>query len=179
MADQPTTPSGSRWEPDPNEHPTAETPSTPAEQPADALGPGPAGHPAYDDQGYDDPSAEDELAADERRARLRRRGGLAGAAAAVALGAGLTGFVIGHGTAGDRHDGFVPANFSGQVPGTGQLGEGQQGPPGFGGRDGGRDRDHDGNGGQFGQQAPGAGGSSGSSSSNGSGSSATSPGNPT
>jgi hypothetical protein len=178
MADQPPTPSGSRWEPDPNEHPTAETPSAPVDEPADALAPGPAGPPAYGDPAYGDPDAEDDLVAEERRARLRRRGGLAGAAAAIALGAGLTGFVVGHSTAGDRHDGFVPANFTGQVPGNGRLGQGQQQPPGFGERDGGHDGDHDGNGGPFGQQAPGAGGSSGSSSGNGSGSAA-SPGNPT
>jgi hypothetical protein len=99
MTDEPHTPSGSRWEPEPDA-----TPAAP----------------------LDDPAAE------ERRAQLRGRAVLAGAATALTLGGGLTGFVIGHATAGDDTNGFRPANFSNQGPG------GQQGPPAF--------RDHNGDG---------------------------------
>ena len=99
MADQPQTPNGSRWEPDGNE-PTA------ADLPAAQL---------------DDPAAE------ERRAKVRGRAVLAGAATALTLGGGLTGFVIGHSTASD--DGFRPANFSRQGPGDGGP-FGDRPPPG-------------------------------------------------
>ncbi|HEX2892751.1 MAG TPA: hypothetical protein VHO29_01960 [Marmoricola sp.] len=160
MADQPTTPSGSRWEPDPDHAPAAETPETPDTPWAEAT-----------------PVAPDGTTADERRAQLRRRAGLAGAATALALGAGVTGFVLGHSTADGGRDRLSPANFSNQLPGSGQLGEGQPGPPGFGDRDGDHGWDHDGGGGFSGpgQQPPRSGGSSGSSSSNGSSSSATAP----
>src|SRR5215217_5561323 len=103
MADTPTTPSGSRWEPDPDHGPTAESPAVPS--PAPPL---------------DDPAAE------ERRAQRRTRAILAGAATALTLGGGLTGFVIGHATADDGDAGFRPANFSQQG------GDGRQGPPSFG-----------------------------------------------
>jgi hypothetical protein len=119
MADQPPTPSGSRWEPDPDETPTSEAPVTEPAAP-DAPIPASAGDPA----------------AAEHRARLRGRVILAGAATALTLGAGLIGFVIGHSTNGDDA-GFVPAgNFQ-------RDGSGQHGPPSFpGGRqDGDRDGD--------------------------------------
>jgi len=133
MADQPTTPSGSRWEPGSDEHPTTEHPTT--EAPAAEA---PAAYDAPPVAPLDDPAAE------ERRAQLRGRAILAGAATALALGGGLTGFVIGHSTAGDDSTDFTPANSfrqdgSGQQPGGGrQFGEGQQGPPSF------RDNDGDG-----------------------------------
>ncbi|RNM13657.1 hypothetical protein [Nocardioides pocheonensis] len=152
MADQPTTPSGSRWEPESNE-----TPADPADgAPADAT--------AYADLPDASPApALDDPAAEERRAQLRSRAILAGAATALTLGAGLTGFVVGHSTAGNGGTDFRPANFTGQVPGNGRLGQGQQGPPSFGDRDGDHvgDPDGDGNGG------PGFPGGSGSSSSSG------------
>jgi hypothetical protein len=116
MADQPTTPSGSRWEP--------------TDDDADRPLPAPQ---------MDDPAAE------ERRTRLRGRAILAGAATALTLGGGLTGFVIGHSTAGDGNDGFRPARFSGP-PGTGRFDDqgqqgqqGQQGPPSFRGPGAGSD----------------------------------------
>jgi hypothetical protein len=121
MADQPTTPSGSRWEPGSDENPAAENPT--AEYPTAET---PAAYDVPLVAPLDDPAAE------ERRAQLRGRAILAGAATALALGGGLTGFVIGHSTAGNDTNGFTPANFSGQQPGGGQqFGEGQQGPPSF------------------------------------------------
>jgi hypothetical protein len=135
MTDQPTTPSGSRWEPDPDHAPTAEPPPAP----------------------------------EEPHAQLRSRAGLAGAATALALVGGLTGFVIGHSTAGGHADDLRPANFSGPG-GNGQLGEGQQVPPSFGGRDGdgdhlghGPDLDGDGYGAPGGSGTPGSSGSTGGS----------------
>jgi hypothetical protein len=130
MADEPTTTSGSRWEPD------AENLQKPADEtPAD--GPPPATAQAW--PGVPPEESKDDPVAQERRARLRTRAVLAGAATALALGGGLTGFVIGHSTAGDDSTGFPPAGFSGQRPGGDQLGEGRQGPPSFhdGDRDGG------------------------------------------
>ena len=148
MADQPTTPSGSRWEPDPDD-------TTPAGEAIEAA-PEPYGAVAPP---LDDPAAE------ERRAQLRGRAILAGAATALTLGGGLTGFVIGHSTAGNDTFGFQPAtnsfhrDGSGQQPGGygQQLGEGQQGPPSF------LDGDGDGDGGGFGGP-PGSDGSDGSTS---------------
>lgn len=154
MADQPTTPSGSRWEPGSDEHPTTEHPTT---------GHPTTGHPTTEaPAAYDAPPVAllDDPAAEERRAQLRGRAILAGAATALALGGGLTGFVIGHSTAGNDTSGFTPANSfqqdgSGQQPGGGQqFGEGQQGqqgPPSF--------QDHDGDGDGFGPP-PGSDGSS-------------------
>ena len=143
MADQPTTPSGSRWEPASEETSSTESPET-------------ATAPATDVPTYAPPIAP--AAADERRAQLRSRAVLAGAATALTLGGGLAGFVIGHSTSGDDTNGFRPANFSGQQPG-GQLGDGaQQGPPSFG------DHDGDGDGGGFGQPPQGSNGSSSNSS---------------
>jgi hypothetical protein len=107
MADTPATPSGSRWEPDPDEIPTSESPA--AAPPAPPL---------------DDPAAE------ERRAQLRSRAVLAGAATALVFGGGLTGFVIGHATADDGGTGIRPANFSQQDD------DGRQGPPSFDDGDG-------------------------------------------
>jgi hypothetical protein len=131
MADQPTTPSGSRWEPEPDtdldDGATAQTPSD-AEPEA-----------AYDVPPDVPPDAE------SRRARLRGRAVLAGAATALTLGGGLTGFVIGHSTAGDDANRFQPTSFRGgpgpqpgedQQFGNGQPGTGQQGPPSFGHDDG-------------------------------------------
>lgn len=126
MADQPQTPSGSRWEPDTAEMPT-ET------------------HPAQTDPAQAD-AAHADPAADARRARLRGRAILAGAATALTLGGGLTGFVIGHSTAGDGNDGFSPANFSRQGPGDGRQFGGQV-PPGF-------DRDGDGSSGSNSSSSP-------------------------
>ena len=180
MADQPPTPSGSRWEPDPDRAATADTPA--------AVGPPPAA--AYDSpevgtaqasDALDDPAlhepALDEPAlhepADDRRAQLRGRAVLAGAATALALGGGVAGFVIGHSTAGDDTNGFRPAGFSSQQDGGqpgGQPGQGQQ-PPGFG-HDADRDGDHD-----FGQPPQGSTDGGSSSSSSGSGAGVT--GNPT
>jgi hypothetical protein len=133
MADQPTTPSGSRWEPDPDETPTTAGADVPAGEPPASDAPDP----------YGVPSAEPIDDAAERRAQLRGRAILAGAATALTLGGGLTGFVIGHSTAGDDA-GFRPAGNI-QRDGSGpQLGEGQQGPPSFPGGD--RDGDQDGDG---------------------------------
>jgi hypothetical protein len=140
MADQPTTPSGSRWEPDPDETPAAAGPAP--EVPAgEASATEPPASDAPDPYGV--PLAEQIDGPAERRAQLRGRAILAGAATALTLGGGLTGFVIGHSTAGDDA-GFRPAgNF--QRDGSGpQLGEGQQGPPSFPGGD--RDGDQDGDG---------------------------------
>ena len=117
MADQPQTPSGSRWEPDPAEVPIE---THPAEtEAADHSADQPADHSA-------DP------ATDARRTQLRGRAILAGAATALTLGGALTGFVIGHSTAGDGNDGFSPANFSRQGPGDGRQFGGQV-PPDFDG----------------------------------------------
>jgi hypothetical protein len=110
MADQPQTPSGSRWEPD------ADNDASPADPPGAPL---------------DEPVAQD------RRAQLRGRAILAGAATALTLGGGLTGFVIGHSTASDD-GGFRPANLSRQGPDDGRD-FGNQPPPGV-------DRDDDGTG---------------------------------
>jgi hypothetical protein len=122
MNDQ-TTPSGSRWEPEAGD-------ATPVAQ-TRAAGP------------------LDEANAEARRAQLRGRAVLAGAATALVLGGGLAGFVIGHATGGD--DGFRPADFTQQGPGgqfRGQLGDRHQGPPPFRGGDGAGDghgdRDRDG-----------------------------------
>lgn len=137
MADQPPTPSGSRWEPDPDETPTSETPVTEPAAP-DAPIPASAGEPvAATDQAGVPVATSDDPAAAEHRARLRGRVILAGAATALTVGAGLIGFVIGHSTNGDDAA-FVPAgNFQ-------RDGSGQQGPPSFpGGRQDG-DRDGDG-----------------------------------
>lgn len=115
MADQPTTPSGSREEHDPDETPTSGAPIPP---------PAPA-----------EPYAEP-YAVPERPARLRGRAVLAGAATALTLGGGLVGFLIGHTTAGDDRPDLRPASFSDRGPGP-QPGEHRQGPPAFGDRDGG------------------------------------------
>lgn len=141
MADQPTTPSGSRWEPE-TDQPETDAPL------ADADGPSPATPPpayadlppALDDAALDDP-------AQQRRSHLRGRAILASAATALTVVGGLTGFLIGHSTAGNSGDDFRPAGFTGQVPGNGQLGEGQQGPPQFGDRDGDHAGGPDGDGG--------------------------------
>jgi len=170
MADQPTTPSGSRWEPDPDSAATAETPAAADPPPAtayDAPGLGTAPTP--------EPLDEQPLAATaaDRHAQLRGRAVLAGAATALALGGGVAGFVIGHSTAGNDTGTFRPAGFSNQQDGGqpgGQLGQGQQ-PPGFG-HDGDQDGDRDGDGDHgFGQPPQGStdGGSSSSSSGNGAG----------
>jgi hypothetical protein len=150
MADQPTTPSGSRWEPDPDQTPASEAPPTP---PLATDAPIPAGDPFGTPVSGPVTTESEDPAAAERRARLRSRAILAGAATALALGGGLTGFVIGHSTAGDSTPGFRPANFQG--PGQ-QFGEGQQGPPSFGDRDG--DGDHGfGQPQDFGNGSPGSG----------------------
>ena len=118
MNDETNTPSGSRWEPaDDGQSPevtAAEAPADPGVPPAAPL---------------DDPAAE------ERRALLRGRAVLAGAATALALGGGLTGFVIGHSTAGDGSADLRPANFSNQGPGgppTFRSGDGDGNDDGFG-----------------------------------------------
>lgn len=104
------TPSGSRWEPAAEDWPVDGTAVE-----ASAVGP-----------------TETNTDTDARRAHLRGRTAMAGAATALALGGGLAGFVIGHGTAGDDR-GFTPANFSQQGPGNqGRLGDGQP-PPGLDG----------------------------------------------
>jgi hypothetical protein len=173
MADQPTTPSGSRWEPETDQTPTTEAPVA---DPGAASHAPPAAAAAYAD--LPDTAAEDtaadDTAAEERRAQLRGRAILAGAATALTLGGGLTGFLIGHSTAGNGGNDFRPANFTGQVPGNGQLGEGRQGPPQFGDRDGDHvgDRDGDGNGGLGGLGGSGSPDGSGSSSTDGSGTAA-------
>lgn len=141
MADQPTTPSGSRWEPTSDDATTIEPSEANTDAEADApLQAPPTMPPAAGTYGVPVAETQPDPAADERRARLRKRSVLAGAATALALGGGLVGFVVGHSTAGDGANGFRPANFSGQQPG-GPFGEGrQQRPPAFG--------DHDGDGGQ-------------------------------
>ncbi|MBW8750670.1 MAG: hypothetical protein JF565_04515 [Propionibacteriales bacterium] len=135
MADQPTTPSGSRWEPtDDAGTDDASTDDAPAYDPDDVLPPPPLADAAVD------PAVDPEAA--QRRTQLRGRAILAGAATALTLGGGLTGFVIGHSTAGDGNDGFRPAGFSGP-PGTGRFDDqgpqGQQGPPSFRGPGAGSD----------------------------------------
>jgi hypothetical protein len=152
MADQPTTPSGSRWEPNPDEMPTTESPTAATDERPAAAAEGLVDVPPVPP--LDDPAAE------ERRSRQRTRAIFAGAATALALGGGLVGFVIGHSTAGNDRTDFRPANFTGQQPG--QLGDGQQ----FGGQQGQQgfqDPDGDGNG----PQGPGNGGSGSNSSSTG------------
>ena len=168
MVDQPTTPSGSRWEPESDETPTSQ-----AAAEADQEGGAPAGATAYADLPDASPALDDP-GAENRRAQLRSRAILAGAATALTLGGGLAGFVIGHSTAGNGGNDFRPANFTGQVPGNGQLGEGQQGPPAFRDQDGDHlgDPDGDGNGGPGGSGFPGGSGSSSSSGTDGSGTSA-------
>ena len=122
MADQPTTPSSSPSEPEPDEAATAETPAT-VDEPMTSRTPAAA------------PVTDDARVADERHQRLRSRAILAGAATALTLGGGLTGFVIGHSTAGD--DDLRPATFSRKGPG----GDGRfQGPPGQPGDRGNGDR---------------------------------------
>ena len=172
MADQPTTPSGSRWEPDPDSAATAEAPAAADPPPATSydapdIGSAPTPHP-LDEPALDEP-------ADDRHAQLRGRAVLAGAATALALGGGVAGFVIGHSTAGNDTGTFRPTGFTSQQDGGqpgGQPGQGQQ-PPGFdhdGDRDGDGDGDGDGDHG-FGQPPQGStdGGSSSSSSGNGAG----------
>ncbi len=164
MADQRSTPSGtpsgSRWEPTPGDDQTPDDTGT--TERADAVETPETVTPAPHEDPYGvvppvTPSPVDDA---DRRARLRGRAVLAGAATALTLGGGLVGFVIGHSTTGDDN-GFRPANFSGQQPG-GRLGNGQQGPPSFG------DRDGDGPG--FGQPPQGSdGGSSSNSGSSGTG----------
>jgi len=132
MSDNPTTPSGSRWEPDPevasDEAATTESPAAVPTGPTDySYGQTPV-TPDTDEPG-------------PARANARGRAIMAGAAAALALGGGVVGFVVGHNTAGGDDVAFRPAGFNGQGPG----GEGQQGPPSF------RDHDDDGDGGGFGQ----------------------------
>lgn len=166
MADQPRnphaspgdTPSGSRWEPGPDETPTSESTPTTTDGTPIPVGPPPA-DASYDVPGVAGPVPPEDPAAADRRAQLRGRAVLAGAATALTLGGGLAGFVIGHNTAGDSTNGFRPANFSGQQPG--QLGEGQQGPPSF---------DRDGDGDHLGQQPPDFDGDGNGSSQDGSGS---------
>jgi hypothetical protein len=160
MADQPTTPSGSRWEPTSEDAPSAESSRTAPDPLAEVPTYAP---PIPSPVGGDVDGAP---ATTERRVRLRSRAILAGAATALTLGGGLAGFVIGHSTAGDDANGFRPANFSGQQPG-GQFGDGtQQGPPSFG------DRNGDGDGG-FGQPPQDNNGSSDGTSSNSSATSVT------
>jgi len=170
MADQPTTPSGSRWEPTSEDTPSAETSETRID-PADVPTYAPPITSLAPDNAYGSPApaaaVQPDAVTDERRAQVRGRAVLAGAATALALGGGLAGFVIGHSTAGNDANGFRPANFSGQQPG-GQFGDGtQQGPPSFG------DRDGDGDGGRFGQPPQGSNGSSDGTSSSSSGASGT------
>jgi hypothetical protein len=164
MADQPTTPSGSRWEPTSDDATSTDPSEAGTDVQADAPIYAPQTTPAATDAYGVPADRTPDPAADERRAQLRRRSILAGAATALALGGGLAGFVIGHSTAGDDTNGFRPANFSGQQPG-GSFGDGQQqGPPSFGDPDG--DGDHGGQG--FGPPGSGSGSSSnGSSSSSG------------
>jgi len=163
MADQPP-PSGSRWEPHPDD---------PVVAPQDLDGPD---HMATYETEQVPTTASPDAAAEDRRAQLRKRSALAGAATALALGGGIAGFVIGHGTAGDDN-GFRPSNFTGQPGGQlgGQLGEGQQ-PRGF------RDGDPDGDGDHgFGQPPQGSTqGSNDGSGTTGSGAAGSgTPGNPT
>jgi hypothetical protein len=160
MADQPTTPSGSRWEPDADEAPTSEASVSDEAAPAAPI-PAPAARPSgtTDQVGVPLDEPLDVAAAAERRTQLRGRAVLAGAATALTLGGGLIGFVIGHSTAGGDA-GFRPAGNFQRDGGGPQLGEGQQGPPSF--RDHGGDRDGDG----FGPP-PGFGGGSSSSGSGG------------
>ena len=113
MADQPTTPSSSPSEPEPDEAVTVETPAS--------VEAATTGAPAAG------PSTDHAPEADERRPRLRSRAFLAGAATALTLGGGLTGFVIGHSTAGD--DDLRPANFSQRGPGGDGRFHGPPGPP--------------------------------------------------
>jgi len=138
MADQPTTPSGSRWEPSDDDPAEDLTEADQADEADEA--------PSHDPAGVVPAPPLDEPAAEERRAQLRGRAFLVGTATALTLGGGLAGFVIGHSTAGDGHDGFRPAGFGGP-PGSGRFGDRdqrqgqqqdqQQGPPGFRGPDSG------------------------------------------
>lgn len=141
MADQPSSHSGSRWEPVPgSEH--EPTLREPAQDGPSSYGPTP-----YEPTPYE--ATPDDAAARDRRPRRRIRAALAGVATALALGGGLTGFAIGHGAGGD--DGFRPADIS------------QQGPPSFGDHDEGEGSDDGG----LGQPTQQLGGSSGDSSSPG------------
>jgi hypothetical protein len=149
MTDQPTTPSGSRWEP------TAEDGEAVPESRIDQT--------LADPLPSQEPYRAEPAADDERRAQLRGRTMLAGAATALTLLGGLTGFLIGHSTAGNGGNDFRPAGLTGQVPGSGGLGEGQQAPPQFGDRDGDRAGGPDGDGGPGGLGGSGGFGSSNSS----------------
>ena len=123
MNDETDRPSGSRWEPGDGDRPQESLAAQASTGPDVPL-----------------PSPPDAPATEERRARLRGRAILAGAATALTLGGGLTGFVIGHATAGDSSADLRPADFSNQGPG-GRSGDAQRGgPPSF------RDGDGDGNG---------------------------------
>jgi hypothetical protein len=166
MADQPPTPSGSRREPDRTaaDATEAEAPTPRAPEPA----PGAVWPPPYDATAAAETAPPDGPAGAARRAQLRGRAILAGAATALTLGGGLVGFVVGHSTAGGND--LRPADFSRQF-GDGQFGDGQQGRPRFGDRNGDGNGGGNGPGGRLGQQQPGSDGTSGSSSSSASGTS--------
>jgi hypothetical protein len=120
MNDDETQPSGSRWEPT---EPTQPTESTQPTQPTQPTAP-PAAQPAY---------AVPAPATKERLGWLP----VAGAAAGIALAAGVAGFAIGQATADDGRQG-PPARFGthGDEHGPRGFPEHGQPPPGIPGDDG-------------------------------------------
>lgn len=142
--------SGNRWEPVPANRSTDPGPTEGAQPPADATAqPAPIAEPAEDTQVLESPAAP------TGRSSRRRKGLLAGVAAALFLGGSAGGYALGHSTGGT-------SGPSGSDP----LGH-HSGPPGLG-PDGSGPDDHDGPGRDLGE-APGFGPGDGGSSANGTG----------
>jgi len=145
--------SGNRWEPVPANRPTDPGPSEGPQPQADAAAqPAPAPRPTEDTE---DTRALAEPAAPTGRRSRRRKGLLAGVAAALFLGGTAGGYALGH----------PPTGTSGPI-GSDPLGH-HSGPPGLG-PDGPGPDDHDGPGRDPGE-APGFGTGDGGSSANGTG----------
>ena len=136
--------SGNRWEPVPANRPTDPGPSEGPQPQADAAAqPAPAPQPTED---AEDTQAFAEPAAPAGRRSLRRKGLLAGVAAALFIGGGAGGFALGHAAAGE----------STAPTGSDPFGH-HSGPPGFGPGD----PDGDGHGPRGYGEAPGGGTGSG------------------
>lgn len=143
--------SGNRWEPVPANRPTDPGPTEGAQPPADAdAQTAPIPQPAEDTQVLGSPAAP------TGRSSLRRKGLLAGVAAALFLGGSAGGYALGHSTTGDptaptgsdpfgHHSGpsgFGPGDPDGDSHGPGRghgetPGSGDDGGTGNGTDDGG------------------------------------------